>query len=478
LTGPCRSPNVRTDAPVHRGNAAPRWGRSITARVLSPSPPPAALWISLSSRHRLLRRLLGAVALLVSFTVVAPAPAGAADRVSDAQLLASIKAQARHTTELTRVLASHDGAHLAILTRSYAAGEPDSHDELWLADADGSQLTPVEVAFEPSSASAYSSIGTVLWSANDTVLAYQYSNTAVKSARHVELLWFAADRSFDRQNVGDFTETPSFTRDGRYLTFRKPLGFSPPSGTAHGAVDLASRAVLARARVDYPVIAGVPPQRTEFAPECARSQEADWEPALATGPWLEQALSSPDPGCRFGANVNDPVATPTPSPTVTPAPSPTPTPTPDPAKADDAPANITRPAPGTGLVPIAERPQVLGPTVRVRSSAKGLSRAMRRGLRVKLDLAGATTLKAYLIVARPSNEGLFSFGPGSTTFTIGRLSLKNPPSQTQTIAIPFTKDAREVLPRFLKITVTVRLVATDRAGNRTVVERQVALTDF
>ena len=211
---------------------------------------------------------------------------------------------------------------------------------------------------------------------------------------------------------------------------------------------------------------------------------------IPLGRWIEQALSSPDPGCRFGANANDPgkvdsgdevdptpTASPSPSPTPTPAPVASPTPTP--SAANDAPASITQTAQGTGLVPIAERGKPLGPTVRFRSSAKGLTQALRRGLRVKLDLIGAKTLKAYLIVSRPADEELFSVGgAGTKDYTVGRFSVKHPPSQTQTIAVPFTTEARAVMPRFLKITVTVRLVADDRAGNRTIVERQVALTDF
>ncbi len=267
----------------------------------------------------------------------------------------------------------------------------------------------------------------------------------------------------------------TFTQDGRYYTFTAPARFSDPAfGVRDGAVDLASRSVFTGARTVYAAAPdGSAPAEPTYAPECSRATEPDWTPASPGGSWMEQALSSPDPGCRFGANAGDPGA-----PSVTPTPTPTPSTKPDVAGASDAPASITQPAQGTGLVPISDRIPQLGPTVRFRSSAKGLTRALRRGLRVQLDVAGATSLKAYVLVARPSNEDLFAFDGGSTTYTIGRLSIDRPPSQTQTIAIPFTRASRAPLSRFLKITVTVRVVATDGAGNRTVVERQLALTDF
>lgn len=407
-------------------------------------------------------------------------PGLAASRPTDNELLSAIAQQAPNTRTISEVVPSRDGQRLAIITTSRAPAERLAHTNLWVSREDGTELQPIEVADDAGSGTEYISVRTAGWSPDSRALAYDYANSSFKYGRHASLVWFGNGAKADVQDLGALTRSAAFTADGHYFTFTQSTSIVGPGATRDGAVDLASRGVLLPARTVTPEVAGAPPQPVTYAAECARAQEPDWTPSTTSGSWMEQALSVPDPGCRFGANANDRGPMPSPAPESTPAPSPTPTPTPKPdtAGASDAPANITRPAEGTGLVPISDRTTPLGPTLRLRSSAKGLTRAMRRGLRIQLDVAGATSLKAYVLVARPSNENLFSFADGSTTYTIGRLSLDRPPSQRQTIAIPFTKDARKVLPRFLKITVTVRLVATDAAGHRTVVERQVALTDF
>lgn len=473
-----------TDAPVHRGDVgAP--GAASAPRITVTIAAASGLCTSLlSSRHRqLLRRGLAVATLLISAASVLPAAAQA--RATDNELLAAIAEQAPNTRSVSSVTPSHDGEQLAVITGSRAPGEQMSHTNLWVTKDDATGVRPIEVADNAGSGTEYISVGATAWSADDQALAYNFGNSSQKYTRHASLVWFAGDGSVTIQSLGALSVGGVFTADGRFFTFTRSLDIWGSMGFRDGAVDLATRAVLDGARTVYTPMQGQPERAPEYAPECARAQEPDWIPSASAGGWMERALSSPDPGCRFGANASDPLPTatpepsPSPSPTATPSPapepSPTPTPTPDTAGASDAPATITRPAQGTGLVPIAER---LGPTVRFRSSAKGLTRAMQRGLRIKLDLAGAASLKAYVLVARPADEDLFAFDGGSTTYTIGRLSLSRPPSQTQTIAIPFTRDARKALPRFLKITVTVRLVATDSAGNRTVVERQVALTDF
>lgn len=433
----------------------------------------------MSSSHRLLRRSLAALLTVVPLALLAPAASQA--RASDETLLAAIRAQAPNTLELTTVLPSPDGERLAIETRSRDPRESYAHDNLWIVSADAARLTPVQVADELGSGTEYIGVHSVGWSTTGRALTYVYANSSARFSRGASIVWIADDGSIERQGLGALSDAPRFTADGRYLVFTKDLGLDFSAGVSDNAVDLATRAVFT-ARTTWRAFAGQPTPAPVYALACKRAQEPDWVPAVRAS-WLEGALSSPDPGCRFGANANDPGPAPSPSPTPAASPSPTPGPSPapavDPSKAEDAPASITRPAQGTGLVPISDRPGTpLGPTVRLRSSAKGLTRALVRGLRIKLDLAGATSLKAYVMVARPAGENLFAFGEGSTSYTIGRLSLVRPPSQTQTIAIPFTREARSALTRFLKITVTVRLVATDAAGNRTVVERQIALTDF
>lgn len=418
--------------------------------------------------------------MLAAACVLLALPASAAARASDEQLLTAIQAQAPATTGVVSVSESPNGEHLGIRTRALPSDGAFSHVELWVASADGSALTGLSV-FPYGGAADYNFVDSLVWSRDSARLLYEQGNSASHYSQQAHLVTFADDGVTDRP-IPNLSQNAIFTADGRYAIYE----IAPQSSYgsySDAALDIATGEVFT-ARTFLPTRGPDYPATWIYAPECKRATDPDWQPAQAGGRWMEQALSSPDPGCRFGANANDPGApepteTPTPSPEPTPAPTPEPTPTPAPTPTvSDAPASITKPASGTGLVPISERGKPLGPTLRIRSSAKGLSQALRRGLRVKLDVAGAKVLKAYLIVSRPSDEDLFAAGGGSKSYTVGRLSIKNPPSQTQTIAVPFTDEARDVLPRFLKITVTVRLVADDSAGNRTVVERAIPMTDF
>ena len=421
-----------------------------------------------------------AIAALATATSAQAAP-------SDAVLLAAIKAQSPSAVSVSEVTPSPDASHLAV---TVVARDPlaanQANDELWLTHADGAH--PVPIARPSGSGVGWTSYPTPAWSGDGKLLAYTDFFLGGHDNYVVRVVGIDGDAITPAFSVKHLSESPRFTPDGRYLTFGWSSVITQVNGD--GAVDLASGALLV-ARQSQPHPSPTSPQPVwSYAPECARAQEADWHAATGGSGWMTAALSSPDPGCRFGANVNDPGPVATPTPTATPAPSPspaatpaptpaaTPAPTPNVAGASDAPESITKPAAGTGLVPISDHTKPLGPTLRIRSSAKGLSQALAKGLRVKLDVAGARSLKAYVIVARPSDEQLFAVPGGSMNYTIGRLSVTNPASQTQTISIPLTKDAREALPRFLKITVTLRLIATDSAGNRTVVERQVPLTDF
>ncbi|MEH3054737.1 MAG: hypothetical protein PGN13_12155 [Patulibacter minatonensis] len=438
----------------------------------------------------LVARLRRATGFAVGACLLIPSLAVA--RPSDADLLRAIQAKAPSTKSVGAVSASPDGTRLAILTFATPSPRAQQHDDLWLANEDGSGLVGLQVTDGEPGLGEFQRIGGVRWSDDGQRFVYATSNQNSRPSLEAHIVGFTPEGAVLDNGLGAFTSTPRFTSDGRYVTFGW-LSTAGPHGV--GAVDLASGTKLSSARGWWPT--GTGEWTTAYSRECARAAESDWgtppaEPA-AEDPqdWLDRALTtSPDPGCRFGANGDEPGPTPRPTPTPdagpdpTPAPSATPTATPtpatkvDPAAAqDDAPA-MTQPAKGTGLVPINERTAALGPSVRIRSTAKGLSRTVSRGLRVNLDVAGARSLKAYVIVTRPENETLFAFRGASRSITVGRLSVSSPPSQAQTISIPILRTARAPLSRFLKITVTVRIVAEDRAGNRTTVERQVPLTDF
>ncbi|MBO9531458.1 MAG: hypothetical protein J7513_00585 [Solirubrobacteraceae bacterium] len=404
-----------------------------------------------------LRPFLLTAAAALSAAAAVTSSASAAQPTDDA-LLAAIQLEAPATIAVAQVLPSAGDAHLAIRTRAQAADDSQSHDELWLAAGDGSDLEPVSRS--AGSGAQYVSVASVGWSTDGRHLAFGYLNPAVKSATAAHVVDVDGIDAPRDLTLGAETTAPQFTADGRYVTFLQET----PRTRSSGALDLASGGILFPARVDDVAIDGTVTGGPWLAPECARAAQPDWVPAVSTGRWLEQALASPDPGCRFGANAADPASTPK-------------TATTNVQGASDAPATITRTV-GSDLVTIADRTKPLGPTVRIRSSAKGLTRAIRRGLRIQLDLAGAKTVKAYVIAERPTDEDLLTPSRGTTFITLGRATFRELPSQTQTLAIPLTRDAKRGLPRFLKITVTVRIVAIDKAGNRTTVERNVALTDF
>lgn len=182
------------------------------------------------------------------------------------------------------------------------------------------------------------------------------------------------------------------------------------------------------------------------------------------------------------------VATTTPVAPTTPADTtPTSTPestTPDIAHALDAPPSTLtpNPTPGTNLIAIAERTarpkRTLGPTLAFRSAAKSLTTARKRGLRVKLDIAGASSLKAYAMLSAAAAEHATSgtaLAGADGAVTLARTSVARPPSQTTVVTLRFNAAAQETLLRFAKVRLTIRLVATDAQGHRTTVERAVDL---
>ncbi|MFT4036496.1 MAG: hypothetical protein QM679_13060 [Patulibacter sp.] len=417
-----------------------------------------------------LARVAASAIAAASAVALLPAAAGAAP-LSDADLLAAIQQQAPDTTAITDVVAGPGVGRLAIRTRAAADGDPTAHDELWSADADGTQLTPLRRS--TGSAAAFTTIGPVRWSEDGVFLAYVSANSAAKISSAAHVVTFNADGSPTDRSLGNLSDAPQFTADGRYVTFVRQ---DSALQQATGAYDLASGALLSPARIDYVAPDGTTTAPSWYAPECARAAEAGWVSSLSGGRWMERALASPDPGCRFGANVNDPGA---PAPETVNADDPV-VPAPDTGNADDAPSSITTQVAGTDLVTIAERSvATAGPSVTIGSSAKGLSRAIRRGLRVQVSVAGAQRLQAYVIAQRPAGEGLLAAATSTrTTFTLGRLTVRRPASRTHTLAIPLTRAARAALPHFAKLTVTVRIVATDSAGRRAVAERQVALSDL
>lgn len=149
---------------------------------------------------------------------------------------------------------------------------------------------------------------------------------------------------------------------------------------------------------------------------------------------------------------------------------------PESAPATDAPV-ATTPAPVAASVTVSER--LPGPSLRLRSAPHSLLAARERGLRVKVDVAGAVRLQGYAILDASAAERTLSgtaLAGRAGDVTMARAAITNVPSGQVVLGLKFGPSAQEALTRFLQVTFTVRLVAIDALGNRRAVERLITLS--
>lgn len=218
--------------------------------------------------------------------------------------------------------------------------------------------------------------------------------------------------------------------------------------------------------------------------------------ALALGAATADASLLPLPATTPPATT--PATTPAPTtpavPATTPADQPGP---PDVVHASDAPLGTLtpNPAPGTNLIAIGERVMLpkatpaqaptpapaaaLGPSLTFRSASRDLEVARERGLRLKVAVAGANRLKVYALISRAAAErttdGTGLEDESGATVTLARTSVSRPASGTIVATLRFGPSAQETLMQFARVRITVRLVATDARGHRTVVDRPLDL---
>lgn len=159
--------------------------------------------------------------------------------------------------------------------------------------------------------------------------------------------------------------------------------------------------------------------------------------------------------------------------------------TPAAAPAVEAPAADLAPAPpivsasvdilpGPEQTPTGGRTGALGPSLRFVSSGHRLYAARMKSLNAKVDVAGAATLKAWVILPKSAAKAADA---ARHDVTLARLSQRQPPSGRVTLKFRFDGPAQETLLRFYKVTVTVRLAATDAAGHVRTVDQAVSLAD-
>jgi hypothetical protein len=220
--------------------------------------------------------------------------------------------------------------------------------------------------------------------------------------------------------------------------------------------------------------------------------------AIAAGPVGPTSVAAADDAPSPGAAATTPASAPTPEATPTPAepsapPAPEATPTPaepsaplapaiDPAAASGGDSGTVSASavvlPGPGLVPNAERisPISPGPSLRFISAGHHLRTARLRTMNVKVDVAGAASLRAWAILPSQAVKAAKLEGRRNA-LTLARRAIKKPMSGRTTVKLQFDGPAQEALLRFYKVTVTVRLSATDAKGNVTTIERFVELID-
>lgn len=412
-----------------------------------------------------LRRLVTSSALAASMSLLGAAPSHAAVDVAGlapTEAAAALVAEQPHP-EIDAASIGAAGPSSAVWSRgaggiAFVADDTAAAPapQLWEIDADGTDLRQLTSLQSGSWAPWF---GDLAWAPNDAWIAY----TVTDVYRHAAPEPFVA-RAHQPVHSGAVTgDLGGFTHDSRFLSFRLDDRYAYRGSIVATALGSGTFETLASIKYD-----GSYRATTTWGPRCDWRLLGGWSAPATSHGELDDWLTTG--GCRLDV---DPPALP--SSTTPQAASPATTAQgagrPDTAHASDAPPGTTtpNPAPGTNLVAINARtglPIAQGPSLRFRSAAKSLDTALDRGLRVKFDVAGATSVKAYAIA--PGTEG-------DDDTTLARTSIARPASGTIVGTLRFSGAARRTLSPAAKVRLTVRLVASDAKGHRTVVERAVDL---
>lgn len=127
---------------------------------------------------------------------------------------------------------------------------------------------------------------------------------------------------------------------------------------------------------------------------------------------------------------------------------------------------------------LAEWTDALPPTIGIAAVRTDLEEARRHGLRVTYHVTEAVTLRADVLIYGEIADrelrmcALPAAGPGES---LAKLTVTRTQVGTRVVRVPFNVPSRRTLKKFLKITVRVRLIATDVSGNATTVYKTVSL---
>lgn len=142
----------------------------------------------------------------------------------------------------------------------------------------------------------------------------------------------------------------------------------------------------------------------------------------------------------------------------------------------------TEPATPPAQVPlVAASPDMLAPAVAISAVRHRLEYARRNGLRVAFSLSEPALLKADVLLYGEVNDrelrmsALPAAGPGDS---LAKATVSAPPSAKGVVRLTFNLAARRTLRKFLKLTVLLRVIATDAAGNTATAYKRVTLSNL
>ncbi len=130
---------------------------------------------------------------------------------------------------------------------------------------------------------------------------------------------------------------------------------------------------------------------------------------------------------------------------------------------------------------VATTTDVTPPTVTIGSLGHRLEHARRKGLRFTFALSEPARVRADVLLYGDATDrelkmaALPAAGPGDS---LAKLTLPGATAGAGIARLPFKVAARRTLRKFLKLTVLVRVIATDAAGNESTAYKRLTLSNL
>lgn len=306
-------------------------------------------------------------------------------------------------------------------TTADPSGSPEGSSTLRSMSPDGSGVATVEGTHDAKGPDVSPDGRFVLFSTPDAVLAYDRSTGAIR--------WVIGAAGLS---------DPEFSPDCREVGFTRAAGASGTS-TRLESLNLETGAV------------------SPLTPSIAGSAELAW-----------QRLPGPTADCTLPGRADAPLPTDGPLPTDEPPRTNAPTPLND---------RVSPPTPSAPRTPSGAPADTTPPALSIGATSKQLSLARRHGVRVAYRVNERVRIRADVMLTSLATAPALTYatapaaGPGRALASadVTRLPGDN------ALRIQFNYRALKVLRPFIKLTVNVRLIATDAAGNETTAVRRVVL---